>query len=168
MTTSGAENDRDDGRSDFDFILGRWRIHSRKLVDVLDPACREWVEFDAAGHAQPLLHGLGNIDTFSTDAVPPAGDPFHGFALRLFDPETRLWRIWWASTRTPGRLDPPLEGRFDNGHGRFFGDDVLAGRSARVRFDWQAEGPTRWEQAFSFDHGETWQPNWVMTFTRDA
>lgn len=159
-------NDQDDGRTDFDFILGRWQIHNRKLVEVLDPACEEWVEFEAAGDARPLLHGLGNIDTFTTDALPPGGAPFQGIALRLFEPETRLWRIWWASTRNPGHLDPPLEGRFDNGQGLFVCDDVLAGRTVKVRFDWQTEGLTRWQQAFSYDEGATWQTNWIMTFTR--
>jgi hypothetical protein len=158
-----------DGRNDFDFIHGRWHIHNRKLVDVLDPSCTDWVEFDAAGDARPLLDGLGNIDTFTTDEFPPTNLPYHGLALRLFEPETQLWRIWWASTRSPGHLDPPLEGRFDdNERGEFIGADVLAGNPTKVRFTWHAKGPTRWQQAFSHDDGKTWHTNWVMTFTPAA
>lgn len=156
-----------DGRNDFDFILGRWHIDNHRLVDVLDPSCDEWVEFEAVGDARPLLHGLGNIDTFTTEALPPDGHPFEGLALRLFEPATGLWRIWWASTRNPGHLDPPMEGRFEGGRGVFVCDDVLDGRPTRVRFDWQAEGPTRWEQAFSHDDGKTWRRNWTMIFTRE-
>jgi hypothetical protein len=156
-----------DGRYDFDFIHGSWHIDNRKIVDVLDPGCDEWIEFAAVGEARPLLDGLGNIDTFNTDALPPTNVPFHGFALRLFDPAASLWRIWWGSTRNPGHLDPPLEGRFDeNGDGHFIGDDTLEGRPIKVRFHWQASGPIRWEQAFSYDDGATWQLNWQMTFTR--
>ena len=36
------------GAAAFDFIHGTWTVHNRKLRDVTDPACDEWVEFDAA------------------------------------------------------------------------------------------------------------------------
>ena len=157
-----------DGRHDFDFLFGRRRIHNRKLVDTLDPDSTEWVEFEAFGEAEPILGGLGNVDTFTAPAMPPSGDPFEGFTLRLFDPETGVWRIWWASIRFPGVLDQPVEGRFDGDRGVFVCDDVIGGTPVKVRYDWRvlSQAANRWEQSFSYDDGVTWRTNWISEGTQ--
>lgn len=157
---------RTDGSADFDFLFGRWSVHNRKLLDVTDPACDEWVEFDAVGEAWPVLGGLGNVDTFHTDALPPDSTTFDGLTLRLFDPAIGTWRLWWTSTRQPGTLDPPLQGRFDGGSAQFEGEDVVGGRPVRVRFRWRSSPAVRWEQDFSFDEGATWRTTWTMAFER--
>jgi hypothetical protein len=156
-----------DGRHDFDFLFGEWRVANRKLEDPLADTPTGWLEFEATSEARPILGGLGNVDTFSAPAFPGRGR-FHGCAIRLFDPGTRLWRIWWASSVGAGELDMPVVGRFDDGAGRFECDDTLAGRSVRVRFDWTLADPAspRWEQSFSFDDGARFVPNWIMQFTR--
>jgi hypothetical protein len=150
---------------DFDFIHGRWRVHNRKLRDNTDPGCDEWVEFEATSEAVPVLGGGGHIDQI-TAPDPPDGPAFVGMTLRLYDPSEDLWRIWWSSTRAPGRLDPPMAGRFETGHRVFYGDDAVAGRPIKLRFDWHVEESPRWEQRFSFDDGATWTLNWVMSLTR--
>lgn len=159
----------DDGRHDFDFLLGRWRVANRRLRDMLDPGCTEWLEFDATLVTRPILGGLGNSEAYSVPATPerPA---FEGMTLRLFVPERRLWRIWWASNAYPGRLDPPMEGRFTDGHGQFYGNEEADHGPIPARFDWYdlGEASARWEQSCSFDDGATWQVNWVWELTRDA
>jgi len=87
-----------------------------------------------------------------------------GLTLRLFDTDSRAWRLWWTSTRQPRRLDPPLEGRFAGRSALFEGEDVLAGRPVRVQFRWQSQDPRRWQQDLSFDGGSTWRSTWTMTF----
>ena len=161
--------DRLDGRRDFDFLAGRWRVRNRKLLNPAPGEPADWVEFDSEAESGPILSGLGNVDTYYTSDFPGLGE-FHGFALRLFDPDAGLWRIWWASSAGRGRLDPPLAGRFTDGIGRFEGDDHVAGRAVRVRFRWSdvTQTSARWEQAFSFDAGRTFETNWEMRFHRLA
>ena len=158
----------DDGRGDFDFLFGRWRVYNRKLADPLDRECTEWVEFEASLETQPILDGLGNMDRFSAAGVPPEGGSLEGVNLRLFNPETQLWRIWWASTNRPGHMDPPVEGRFVDGVARFSCDDVLGGFPVTVRFDWTGITATsaQFQQAFSYDDGRSWKPNWIMNLSR--
>ena len=151
------------GATDFDFLPGHWEVHNRRLTDMLDPASDTWEEFDATSDAEAMLGGIGNLDHFHAPG-------YEGFSLRLYDPEQDLWRIWWSSTKRAGRLDPPVEGRFapDGRSARFETEDVLDGVPIRMRFDWSeitAES-ARWDQAFSFDDGKTWKPNWTMWLRR--
>jgi hypothetical protein len=79
-------------KHDFDFLIGGWKIRNRKLKDPL-AGRDEWDEFDATQNLRQILQGFGNFDIFSTEFD---GKPFEGFTLRLFDPQTRLWTIYWA------------------------------------------------------------------------
>jgi hypothetical protein len=165
MAVMTSTQTRQDARHDFDFLFGRWTIHNRKLTSMFEPGSTDWAEFPAEGEARPMLGGLGNVESYSAPDLPGRGR-YEGMSLRIFDPQADLWRIWWASTGMPGRLDPAVEGRFTNGRGVFFGDDVLEGHPIKVRFDWTTgPGAPRWEQSFSFDEGQTWHKNWIMTFT---
>ena len=165
-----ASNNRimdDDGRHDFDFFFGTWDQVNRKRVRPLVQDDDEWIEFKSYSRVGPILNGLGNFDTFDAPDFP--GRPgFKGMSLRLFEPTTGTWRIWWASSVGNGALDPPVEGRFEGGIGKFETDDEIDGVAIRVRFTWRDITPTsaRWEQRFSFDGGETWDLNWTTQHTR--
>ena len=157
-----GRRDFDDGRHDFDFWMGSWKVHNRYLKKRLKGST-DWVEFEATSVARPLLGGLGNEDEFRTDY----NGGFIGMSFRFFDPETRTWSIYWADSRRPGQLDPPVVGSFTGDIGRFEGADTLAGKPVLVRFDWsRVKTPSPlWEQSFSADGGKTWELNWVMEFT---
>ena len=152
---------------DFDFIFGEWDIHNRKIRDNTDPECDEWIEFEATGHAEPIFGGYGHIDRMfvPTSAVV---DGFEGLTLGQFDPEAAVWRIWWAASVAPGKVDPPLVGGWADGRGEFYGDDVIGGRNVKLRFVWTSDAAAhaRWEQSFSYDGGQSWKTNWAMDFTR--
>lgn len=154
---------RESTANDFDFWFGTWDVRNRWLTRRL-AGSQAWEEFEATVTARPLPGVLGNEDEFRTEH---AGG-FVGMSFRFFDPERGRWSIYWADSRRPGELDPPVFGTFSDGVGVFEGEDVHRGRPILVRFTWSGvETPTpRWEQAFSDDGGRTWETNWVMDFSR--
>ncbi len=147
--------------NDFDFLVGQWRIHNRKLKTRLNN-CQEWAEFEAFGKCRKILNGFGNIDDFRTEFN---SKPFEGMALRLFNPKQRLWSIYWADSNVVV-LDVPQVGSFEDNIGKFYAKDVFEGKDIIVLYQWDktnADVPT-WSQAFSADNGKTWEWNWYMTF----
>jgi NIPSNAP len=153
-----------DGAHDFDFLMGAWKVHNRRLQARLKGSST-WDEFEATNVARPLLAGAGNEDEYRTGF---AGG-FVGMSFRFYDRATKRWAIYWADSRK-GVLEPPVYGSFADGQGVFLGTDTLEGRPIQVRFIWSRllTPSPRWEQAFSEDGGKTWETNWVMDMTRDA
>jgi hypothetical protein len=164
MSSNDVDND---GRHDFDWIYGRWKVLNRRRARVADPKCDEWVEFDGHSFVYPALDGLGHVDFLSCEQLPD-GARLHGMTVRLFDPATRTWTIYWTSSRQPGALDVPVVGQFTGRHGVFETDDVIDERPTRVRYEWMAEDEDapRWQQSFSLDGGMNWRSNWQMTLSR--
>jgi hypothetical protein len=151
------------GIADFDFWMGSWNVRNRRLRERL-AGSDEWDEFVSRAAARPLPAGLGNEDLYCTDF----DGGFVAMSFRFFDPESGRWSIYWADSRRPGRLDPPVTGFFDGDTGVFEGADTFEGRPILVRFVWSGvtTPKPRWEQAFSDDGGETWETNWIMDFSR--
>ena len=154
-----------DGRGDFDFFIGQWRVHNRRLRERLKGSTA-WEEFEGATVARKVLGGLGNIDEITMDR---ASGPSHGMTLRLYDPNSRQWSLYWANG-LQGILDTPMIGSFENGRGEFFAQEVFEGKRVFSRFIWSDITATtcRWEQALSADGGKTWETNWIMEFERSA
>ena len=153
------------GLHDFDFLVGQWQGHHRRLKERL-AGSHEWVEFEGTLDMRLLMDGWANVD--DNVLKMPDGE-YRAVGLRAYDPKTGQWAIWWLDGRNPfGELDPPVKGRFENGVGTFYADDKLRGKPIRMRYMWSQITPTsaRWEQAFSPDGGKTWETNWTMEFRR--
>lgn len=150
-------------KDDFDFFEGKWKLHNKKLKTRLNN-CTEWTEFESTQEMYKMLNGLGNIDNFLATFD---GVPFEGMSLRLFNPKTRLWSIYWADSNE-GILQPAVLGSFENNVAHFFTKDTLIGKKILVVFRWDVrdkENPI-WSQAFSEDNGKTWEWNWYMYFSK--
>lgn len=145
-------------KTDFDFLVGKWRLSNRKLKKRLENN-DEWTEFESSVELYKILNGIGNIDSYKATFD---GKPFEGMTLRLYNPKTRLWSLYWADSNV-GVLDPPVVGSFDNNNvGHFFTKDTFNGKKIIMLFRWDARNKEKpvWSQAFSPDNGKTWEWNW--------
>ena len=152
-----------DGQRDFDFQIGSWKTHLRRLQRPLTGSTT-WVEYDGTTVVRKVWNGAANL--VELDVQGPAGR-IEGLSLRLYNPESRQWSLNFANRRG-GTMSPPTIGEFQNGRGEFYSQEDLDGRAIFVRFVISDITPNscHFEQAFSADGGKTWEVNWIATDTR--
>jgi hypothetical protein len=155
-----------DGQHDFDFEVGSFKIHLKRLVHPLTGSTT-WVEFDGTSVTRKVWDGRAQLEEFETDS--PSAGHIEGLTLRLYNPQTHQWSLYWANSKG-GPLDPPQIGEFKNGRGEFYAQDMLNGKSILVRFIWSdtTTAKPHFEQSFSDDGGKTWEVNWITDQTRVA
>ena len=159
-TPTMPANETSAGHHDFDFLVGRWYAHSRRLAQPLSGSDK-WEEFDSIHDGVLLPSGFGVADDYRIEGRPD----FLGLALQVYDPATGQWRAYWYRL---GSMTPPLLGTFKDGVGVFQGPDQHEGKPILTRYTWSHITATsaRWEQAFSADDGKTWETNWIMDYSR--
>lgn len=147
-------------KNDFDFLTGKWTMDNKRLKCRLKN-CIEWVEYKSSDeNLGPILNGIGNIDFYRTSYNQVSNTPYEGVTLRLFNPKTRLWSLYWVDSNL-GTMDPPVVGSFDGNIGTFYCKDTFEGKPILVMFKWDKTDPDNpvWSQAFSPDNGRTWEMN---------
>jgi len=156
-----------DGQHDFDFLVGSWKFHLKRLKQRL-VGSTEWVEFDGTTVCRKVLDGRGEVEEMNV-VNPEKGIHIQGLALRLYNPQSHQWGIYWANA-ADGVLEPnPMVGQFSNGRGEFYNQQVYEGKTVYARFIWTDTDTSspHFEQAFSTDGGKTWETNWITTQTKD-
>jgi hypothetical protein len=155
-----------DGSHDFDFLIGDWKAHVRRLPDRLNNS-NIWVEYDGISNHHKVLDSNANFEQFE---VTSTDKKLHIKAqtLRLYNPTTRQWSIYLVDLDN-GTLDtPPVVGAFSGKRGEFFHQEILKGRTILVRYVWLDLSPNsaRMEQSYSPDGGKTWEVNWICELSR--
>jgi len=155
-----------DGQHDFDFEIGSWKIHLKRLQGRL-VGSNTWVEFDGTSVTRKVWDGRANLEEFEVDS--PTGH-IEGLTLRLYNPQTHQWSLYWANGKDGAIGGPATVGEFKNGRGEFYDTEPSGpnGRSILVRFVWSQITPNsaHFEQSFSDDGGKTWEVNWITDQTR--
>jgi hypothetical protein len=154
---------RRDGSRDFDFEIGTWKTHLKRLLHPLTGST-EWGEYDGTSVVRKVWGGRANLVELE---VHGATGKFEGLNLRLYNPQSHQWSLNFARTDV-GVFSQPTIGEFNNGRGEFFDQEVVNGRAILVRFVISIVNPNlcHFEQAFSDDGGKTWEVNWIATDTK--
>ena len=149
--------------ADFDFEIGTWKTHLRRLTKPLSGS-DTWVEYEGTTVVSKVWGGRANL--VELDVSGPAGR-IEALSLRLFNPDTRQWSLNFANARS-GVMAAPTLGGFSNGRGEFYNVETLDGREILVRFVISdiTRDSCRFEQSFSADGGKTWEVNWIAVDTR--
>ena len=152
-----------DGSHDFDFDLGTWTMHIRRLRHPLTDSA-SWFDMNGTTTVSKVWGGKANIAEVEADG--PNGH-LELLALRIYNPIAHQWAISFATSNT-GTLSVPCVGEFHDGTGEFIDQEPYGDRTILVRFKIQslAPGKAHSEQAFSNDGGKTWETNWINDYTR--
>lgn len=152
-----------DGQHDFDFEIGTWKTHLRRLVHPLTGSSH-WVELQGTSVVRKIWDGRANLVELEVDG--PDGH-IEGLSVRLYNPQSHQWSLNYANSAT-GSFGQPTIGEFKNGRGEFYDQEIYQGRMILVRNVWSDITPDsgRFEQAFSDDGGKTWEVNWIAVDTR--
>ncbi len=152
-----------DGQHDFDFEIGTWKTHLRRLIHPLSGSTK-WVEYDGTTIVRKVWDGKANLVELTVDG--PAGH-IEALSLRLYNPAAHQWSLNFANSND-GSLSQPTIGGFKDGRGEFYDQETLNGRAIFVRFviSGISSDSCRFEQSFSADGGKTWEVNWIAVDTR--
>lgn len=152
-----------DGQHDFDFEIGAWKTHLRRLQHPMTGSST-WVEYEGTTVVRKVWDGRANLVELEVDGR--AGH-IEALSLRLYNPQSHQWSLNFANSRG-GTVGVPTIGEFRNGRGEFVDQEQLNGRAILVRFIISQIGPDscHFEQAFSDDGGKTWETNWIADDTR--
>ena len=152
-----------DGQHDFDFEIGTWKTHLKRLQRPLTGSTT-WVEYEGTTVVRKVWNGRANL--VELDVNGPAGH-IEALSLRLYNPESHQWSLNFSNSAS-GTMSQPTIGEFKNGRGEFFDQETLNGRAIFVRFVISDITPNscHFEQAFSDDGGKSWEVNWIATDRR--
>jgi hypothetical protein len=155
-----------DGSHDFDFLIGNWKAHVRRLPDRL-VGSNTWIEYDGISNHKKLLNTNANFEEFEVDS-PEKHLHIKGQTLRMYNPESHQWSIYLLDLDKGTLGLPPVVGEFNGNRGEFYDQEQYKGRAILVRYVWLNISPksARMEQSFSPDGGKTWERNWICELTR--
>jgi hypothetical protein len=165
--THAQEAAQRDGQRDFDFLVGSWKIHLKRLVQP-EHGAKQWVDLDGTVVCRQIFDGRAEVEEFNVESHDRKMR-IQGLATRFYNPKSQQWSIWWANAKDGAMSPPPVIGEFKDGRGEFYDQDVVDGRVVYLRFVWTAtttKSP-HFEQSISADGGKSWQVNWVTDQTKD-
>ena len=162
---AAATAQRRDGQHDFDFDIGTWKTHLRRLVHPLTGSSI-WVEYEGTTVVRKVWEGRANLAELEADGT---SGHIEALSLRLYSPQSHQWSLNSANVKG-GTISVPTVGEFKDGRGLFYDWEEINGRMVLVRNVWKdiSANSCTFEQAFSDDGGKTWEVNWIAVDARTS
>ena len=153
VSANGSSATQRDGSHDFDFLIGDWKAHVRRLPERLKGS-NVWVEYDGISNHKKVLDSTANFEEFDVSSRDKKLR-IKAQTLRLYSPESHQWSIYLVDV-DKGTLDvPPVVGEFHGGSAA----SSTTSRSGRE------------ERSLCGTSGSTFHPNrheWSNRFRRTA
>jgi len=153
-----------DGAHDFDFNIGVWHTHIRRVPDPWSGSDKSIV-LDGTVTVRKVFDGRAQLEEIEADG--PNGH-WEGLTLFLYNPQAHQWSQSFIDSKMAA-LNPPEIGAFHDGRGELFSSDTFNGKAILVRAVWSNITPDshRFEESYSNDGGKTWAPAFIAELTRE-
>jgi hypothetical protein len=153
-----------DGQHDFDFNVGVWHTHIRRVMDPFSGSATS-MELNGTVTVRKIWDGRAQLEEIEADG--PKGH-WEGLTLFLYNPQSHQWRQSFINSKM-ATLAEPLVGEFKDGRAELFAQDTFHDKSILVRGVWSDITPDshRYEESYSNDGGKTWVAAFIGDLTRE-
>jgi hypothetical protein len=153
-----------DGAHDFDFNIGVWHTHIRRVLDPLSGSDKSIV-LDGTVTVRKVFDGRAQLEEIEADG--PNGH-WEGLTLFLYNPQAHQWSQSFINSKMAALSSPEI-GAFHDGRGELFASDTFNGKAILVRAVWSNIAPDshHFEDSYSNDGGKTWAPAFIAELTRE-
>jgi BNR/Asp-box repeat len=153
-----------DGAHDFDFNVGVWHTHIRRVLDPFSSSS-DSIVLDGTVTVRKVWGGRAELEEIEADG--PKGH-WEGLSIFLYNPAAHQWSQSFLNSKM-GDLGTPLIGEFHEGRADLFGQDTFKNQSILVRGVWSdiEANSHRYEESYSADGGKTWKFSFHADLTRD-
>ncbi len=153
-----------DGSHNFDFNIGVWHTHIRRVLDPLSGS-NESMELNGTVTVRKVWGGLAQLEEIEADG--PKGH-WEGLTVFLYNPQAHQWSQSFIDSKMAA-LNSPTIGSFKDGRGELYSQDTFNGKSILVRGVWSDIMPDshQYEESYSADGGQSWHPAFIANLTRE-
>jgi hypothetical protein len=153
-----------DGQHDFDFNIGVWHTHIRRVLDPLSGGTHT-IELNGTVAVRKVWDGRAQLEEIEADG--PNGH-WEGLTMFLYNPASHQWSQSFIGSKA-ATLEAPLIGSFKDGRGELFAQDTDDSKAVLVRGVWSEIAPDshHFQEDYSNDGGKTWAPTFIAELTRE-
>ncbi len=155
-----------DGQHDFDFNIGFWRTHIKRVLDPFSDVTK-FIELNGTVTVRKVWDGRAQLEEIEADG--PKGH-WEALTLFLYNPSAHQWSQSFVNSKVGTlSLSSTNVGEFKNDRVVLVGqDNTVSDKTILVRAVWSdiKSDSHQYEEWYSNDAGTTWVLSFVANLTR--